>query len=169
MRKQRLFCPYCSYNIEQRDIDDRHRDYCPRCETVFYDNPLPVVSAVVVNSQKEVLLVLRANAPKAGMWALPSGFVELGETIEDAALRELKEETGITGEVLRLLDTRSHFSEFYGDLIWISFEIKWLSGKINAGDDARDAGFFPIFDLPELAFSTNKDAVNRYLNHHPDL
>ena len=169
MSEKRRFCPNCAGNIEQREIDDRLRDYCPWCETVFYDNPLPVVSAVVVNPQKEVLLVLRAHEPKAGMWALPSGFVELDETIEDAALRELKEETGITGEVLRLLDTRSHFSDFYGDLIWISFEVIWLSGEINAGDDASDARFFPIFDLPELAFSTNQDAINRYLDHHPDL
>ncbi len=163
MRKGRRFCSECAGDIEQLGIDGHIRDYCPRCETIFYDNPLPVVSALVVNSDRKILLVLRDREPKEGMWALPSGFVELGETIEEAVLRELKEETGITGEVVRLLDTESHFEEFYGDLIWVTFEVKWSSGEISPGDDARQARFFSVFDLPALAFSTNQSAIDLYL------
>jgi 8-oxo-dGTP diphosphatase len=169
MNKQDRFCPHCAGKIVQMKIDGRLRNYCPQCETVFYDNPLPVVSAVVVNPHREILLVLRDREPKAGIWALPSGFVEVGETIEEAVVRELKEETGITGKVLRLLDTKSDFNEFYGSLIWVTFEVQWLSGKIAAGDDARDARFFSIVALPELAFSTNKAAIDYCLNLYAAL
>jgi 8-oxo-dGTP diphosphatase len=169
MNKQGRFCPHCAGKIVQKKIDGRLRNYCPQCKTTFYDNPLPVVSAVVVNPDREILLVLRDREPKAGIWALPSGFVEVAETIEQAVVRELKEETGITGKVLRLLDTKSEFNEFYGSLIWVTFEVQELSGEIAAGDDARDARFFSIFALPELAFSPNKDAIGRYLRLYGEL
>ncbi len=66
--------------------------FCPACETFFYENPLPVVSAIL-ESDRHVALVKRKNEPCKGEWCLPSGFAESGESIEDAALRELEEET----------------------------------------------------------------------------
>lgn len=165
----REYCPKCSAIISRKKIEDRLRDYCEQCETVFYDNPLPVVSAVVPNKKREILLVLRDRDPYAGQWCLPSGFVELNESIEKAVKRELREETGIKGKVLRLIDTHSRYNDVYGDLIWVTFEIDWKSGKVSAGDDARDAKFFPIFDLPKLPFHANRRAVKRYIKSHQDL
>ncbi|MBC8214036.1 MAG: NUDIX hydrolase [Candidatus Marinimicrobia bacterium] len=167
--KKRKYCSVCSREIENRKIDDRIRDYCSKCDIVHYDNPLPVASSVIVNTKREILLVLRKNEPKKGMWGLPSGFAEIDETIEEASLRELNEEAGITGEVLRLLDTRSHYNDFYGDLIWVTFEVNWISGDILPGDDAIDAKFFSLFDLPDLAFKANQLAVEKYINRYKDL
>ncbi|MBC8175576.1 MAG: NUDIX hydrolase [Candidatus Marinimicrobia bacterium] len=169
MKKSRQYCPKCAGKIELFQIEGRLRDRCSQCDTIFYDNPLPVVSAVVVNQKREVLLVLRKKEPREGMWGLPSGFAEVHETIEEAALRELEEETSIIGKVVRLLDTKSHYNDFYGDLIWVSFEVKWMTGEMAPGDDAIDVQFFPIFDLPELAFSTNYRAIHRFLNRYRDL
>ena len=168
MRK-RNYCSVCSAKIENRRIDERLRNYCSKCDIIYYDNPLPVASTVIVNPKREILLVLRKNEPKKGMWGLPSGFAEVNETIEEASLRELKEETGISGIVLRLLDTRSHFNEFYGDLIWVTYEVNWTGGEITLGDDALDAKFFSLFDLPKLAFTANKLAVEKYMNRYKDL
>ena len=165
----RKYCPKCKSKIARKKIENRLRDYCPTCKTIFYDNPLPVVSAVVPNKKREILLVLRDRDPYAGQWCLPSGFVELNESVEKAIIRELKEETGIKGKVLRLLDTNSRYNEIYGDLIWVTFEVKKSSGKVIAGDDARDAKYFPINNLPKLPFHANRRAVKRYKKYHQDL
>ena len=169
MKSNRNYCFRCGSNIQHKMVDDTLRDYCSRCKTVFYDNPLPVVSAVVVNTDREVLLVLRDREPQAGKWCLPSGFVEVNESIEEAVIRELMEETGIRGKVVRLLDVVSYNNRFYGDLIWVSFEVQYVEGVIKAGDDARAARYYPILDLPELAFIPNSKALKRYLDYYTDL
>lgn len=168
-KKSRKFCPKCGSNIIHKKIEDRHRDYCTECNTIYYDNPLPVVSAIVLNKNREVLLVLRDRDPYEGLWCLPSGFVELDETIEKAIIRELKEETGLKGKGLRLIDTYSRYNKTYGDLIWVTFEIYKTNGKLIPGDDARDAKYFPIDNLPKLAFQANRRAVKQFRKVHQDL
>ena len=168
MRNRRHYCSKCGEATEIRNIDLMDRDVCKSCGEIFYDNPLPVVSSVVVEDRK-VLLVLRAREPQAGLWCLPSGFVEMGETIEQAVLRETEEEAGIRGEVVRLLDTGSLESEFYGDLIWTTFEVRRISGEVRSGDDACDAKFFPIDNLPKMAFGSNERALKKYIEHYRDI
>ncbi|MFC1550326.1 NUDIX domain-containing protein [Candidatus Neomarinimicrobiota bacterium] len=169
MNKKRRFCHKCGNPVDQRAIDERVRDYCSSCGTVYYDNPLPVVSAIVPNREREILLVLRAREPYANQWALPSGFVELNESVEQAVLRELKEETHIKGNIVKLLDTFSHHNKVYGDLIWVTFQIEHKSGKLLAGDDASETKFFPLSELPPLAFTANRRAVEKYLISKQDL
>ena len=111
------FCSQCAAPVIKRVVEDRAREMCSECGTVFYRNPLPVAASVVLNDKREVLLVKRKNEPHKGMWCLPIGFAELDETIVQAAQRELKEETGIEGQILRLLDADSFESDFYGDLL----------------------------------------------------
>ncbi len=168
-KTRRRYCHHCGSKIDLKLENDLLHPFCTKCKTVFYENPDPIVSAVVVNSERELLLVLRDREPLAGKWCLPSGFVEVNETIEEAALRELKEETGILGNVIRLLDTVSYNNDFYGNLIWASFEVKTIGGTLRAGDDARAARFFSIADLPELAFPPNTVAVKRYIQHYADI
>lgn len=153
------FCSNCGGPIETRVLDDRPREVCPVCETVFYRNPLPVAASVVLNENREVLLVKRKREPHKGMWCLPIGFAETGETIGQAARRELKEETGIGGRILRLLDADSYQSDFYGDLLIVTFELAKIEGVEQAGDDAEAVSYFPINSLPELAFSSNEKAL----------
>ncbi|UCD75329.1 MAG: NUDIX domain-containing protein [Phycisphaerales bacterium] len=154
--------------METRQIEGRAREICPACGTVFYQNPLPVAACVVLNDNRQVLLIKRRNDPHREQWCLPIGFAELGETIADAARRELKEETGIDAEPCRLLDTDSFESDFYGDLLIVTFELKKVGGFERAGDDALELRYFPIEALPPLAFSSNEKAVKVCAEAHRD-
>ena len=162
------YCSQCGAPVTARIVDDRQRQVCSVCHTVFYQNPLPVASVVVLNENREVLLVRRGNEPKRGMWCLPMGFAELQETIAEAALRELHEETGIGGEILHLLDASSTPSDYYGDLLVVTFEVRKTAGTECPGDDATEVAYFPPDDLPELAFRSNVKALERCRELHAD-
>jgi ADP-ribose pyrophosphatase YjhB (NUDIX family) len=153
------YCSQCGGGLEQRFIDGRQREVCATCKKVFYRNPLPVAATVVLNAQREVLLVKRRQEPQKGEWCLPIGFAELDETIAQAALRELREEAGIAGRVLRLLDVDSYSSDYYGDLLIVTFEIAKTGGSEAPGDDAEEVAYFPIDALPPLAFTSNERAI----------
>ncbi|HPD56988.1 MAG TPA: NUDIX domain-containing protein [Smithellaceae bacterium] len=167
MKKQRKHCLYCGKVITKKYEDDVQRDYCPACHTFFYENPLPVVSSIVESSRK-ILLVKRDRPPHKGYWCLPTGFAEAGESIESAALRELQEETGIKGKIVRLLDVDSYKSRFYGDLLFLTFVAEQAGGKLAAGDDCAEAKFWPLAKLPPLAFSSNKKALETYIKSRKD-
>lgn len=162
LRKKRIYCPYCGVKVILKKEGDTLREYCTDCTLFFYNNPLPVVSAIVLKDRK-VLLVKRKNAPYRGKWCLPSGFAEVGESIEEACLRELNEETGIDGAITSLVDVNWTKNKFYGDLIFHSFEVELMGGVLNAGDDAADAKYFPILDTPKLAFKSNIKAVEVFI------
>lgn len=141
------------------ELAGRPRDVCGECGRVAYRNPLPVAAAVVLNDRREVLLVRRRNEPHAGMWCLPTGFAELGETIEEAALRELHEETGVVGKTHRLLVAHSLSDDSYGDLLFICFEVTKTGGTEVPGDDAEALSYFPFEEHPPLAFEAHTEAV----------
>jgi len=167
MKKQRRFCLYCGGQIVKKKEDNVLRDCCSSCHSFFYDNPLPVVSAIV-DEARQILLVKRDRPPFKGRWCLPTGFAEAGESIEDAALRELKEETGLKGRISRLLDVDSYKSRFYGDLLFLTFVVEKSGGKLAAGDDSAQARFWPIHRIPPLAFRSNRHALETYIKSKKD-
>lgn len=160
--KKRNYCPQCGEKISNHSEHGIKREYCWNCDKFFYYNPLPVVSAIVIR-ERQVLLVKRKNAPYKNKWCLPSGFAETGESIQQACLRELKEETGIIGEITGLVDAHSTSNYYYGDLIFHTFEIEQTSGKLQAGDDAVEVKYFPIHDTPVLAFKSNTKALDVFI------
>ncbi|NQU34476.1 MAG: NUDIX hydrolase [Bacteroidetes bacterium] len=162
MIKDRKYCAHCGTKVINRNEGDIVRDYCELCDTYFYDNPLPVASTIVVKN-REVLLVKRKFDPYKGQWCLPSGFAEIGESIQDAAIRELKEETGIVGKVIDNVNVNSTYNNLYGDLLFITYEAEWIDGQLMAGDDAEEVLFFPLEDFPHLAFDSNTVALKRYI------
>jgi ADP-ribose pyrophosphatase YjhB (NUDIX family) len=166
-RHPRVFCPHCSTQIIKKDENGILRDWCKACGVYFYENPLPVVSAIVVRNRR-ILLVKRGKAPYKGAWCLPTGFAETGESIEDAALRELEEEAGIKGNILGLVDVDSCTNYFYGDLIFVTFEIEYDGGQLRFGDDTVAVKYFLIKDIPKLAFQSNTKAVDTYIKSKSD-
>lgn len=168
MPVERNYCARCGQPVATRAVHGRPRVVCPACETVFYENPLPVAASVVLNARREVLLVKRRRSPHAGMWCLPMGFAELGETIADAARRELHEEAGVVGRVVRLLDADSLPNEHYGDLLIVTFEIEKIGGREQAGDDAEDVRYCPIGQHPPLAFASNEKALQACVAAHQE-
>lgn len=105
-------------------IEEEKRLACPACQWVCYENPLPSSAALVRNDKGEVLLVKRGHEPGRGKWALPSGFIEIDETPEKACLRELREETGLKGEIVRLAGVYSQESLLYRNVLIIGYEVE---------------------------------------------
>ncbi|MEI8173674.1 MAG: NUDIX domain-containing protein [Deltaproteobacteria bacterium] len=166
-KKARIFCPYCGAKTIKKTEDDILRDFCQSCKTFFYENPLPVVSTIIVLERK-ILLVKRGKNPYRGLWCPPTGFAEAGESVEDAALRELDEETGIQGNILSLIDVDSCTNYFYGDLLFITFEVEQIGGTLGPGGDTTDVKYFAVEQIPKLAFSSNTRAVNAYIKGKAD-
>lgn len=104
--------------------------------------PIPAVGVVCLRGE-EVLLIRRGQAPRLGEWSLPGGRIEFGERAEDAALRELFEETGVTAELAGLVDV---VDGLFGDrhYVLIDYVARWVAGDPVAGDDAAEARFMPL-------------------------
>ena len=112
-----------------------------------------------MTDREQIILVKRGNEPFKGQWAFPGGFVDYGETVEDAALRELREETGVEAEIQGILgvysnpkrDPRAHH-------ISIVFIAQYIKGQPKGGDDAAEAAWYKIKDLSSesLAFDHGK-------------
>ena len=122
-----------------------------------YDFPRPglTVDLLVVSPSREVLLVQRHNEPFQGSWALPGGFVEEMEPLEDAARRELREETGVeVSELTQVMTVGEPGRDPRGWTVSVVYlaRLDPKSVKLAAGDDAADARWFPLDALPELAF-----------------
>lgn len=124
-----------------------------------YEYPRPAVSVDIVATReksggRELLLIQRKNEPHKNSWALPGGFLDMGETLEQAAARELKEETGLKLKSLRQLGV---FSKVDRDprtrVISVAFYAELVAGQTAiAADDAQDVGWFDLNKLPKLAF-----------------
>ncbi|MBI4649994.1 NUDIX hydrolase [Candidatus Desantisbacteria bacterium] len=136
--------------------------YCPHCKTRIekYVNPLPTADVIIecVTPSKEtgIILIERKNRPK-GYWAIPGGFVEYGESLEDCAVRESKEETGLKVKLIAQFHTYSSpRRDPYHHTITTVFIAK-AYGYPKAGDDAKDAKIFTAKNLPEkIAFDHRK-------------
>jgi len=154
------FCPLCGTPLLKGEIAGKRRGYCPRCGFVAYKNPLPSVGAIGIMDGR-ILLVKRGREPGKGSWAPPSGFVEVGETPEEACLRELKEETGMEGVIKRLLGVHLEKTEVYGEVLVIVYLVEITGGKLKPGDDAVDTKFFSKEDRPELHFECFRRVVEK--------
>jgi 8-oxo-dGTP diphosphatase len=120
-------------------------------------HPLPTVDAVIMMGAGKIVLIKRGNPPFKGMWALPGGFVECGETVEEAAIREAKEETGLNVGIIRLLGVYSDPKrDPRGPTVGTVFICKRIDGNLKADTDAKEVKEFPITDLPPLAFDHAK-------------
>ena len=112
-------------------------------EALEYRNPALAVDAAVRRAD-QVLLIQRGNEPWKGAWALPGGFVDYGEDPTDAVLRELQEETGLSGQIIRLLDAKGDPNrDPRKHIVSIVYLIE-AEGEPVGGDDAADARFWPI-------------------------
>lgn len=129
-----------------------------------YQSPKITVDGVVFKDAK-ILLVKRKNPPFQGMWALPGGFVEYGETTEQAVVREVEEETNLNAKIDMLLGVYSDPTrDPRGHTISIVYILQRKNGTVSGGDDAAEAAFHPVDNLPKLSFDHDKiikDALRR--------
>ena len=117
--------------------------------------PIAAVGVVCLNGD-DVLMVRRGAPPLQGQWSIPGGRIEWGERAADAALRELREETGVEADLIGLIDvvdavlTKSEGGPPWGHYVLIDFAARWRAGAPRAGDDAADARFFAPAELAAM-------------------
>ncbi len=155
-------CPYCGGALTVKYLEGHRRLVCAKCGKILYMNPVPVVAAVVIKDSK-ILLARRKNLPNIGDWNLPAGFLELNEQPEKGVLRELKEETGISGKNPHLCCAVTQKSERYGSVVVLGFIIPEFTGKVVPGDDAGDARFFDLHNIPYIPFYSHREIIKRVL------
>ena len=115
-------------------------------------NPALTVDAIALKDG-QLILIRRKNPPFQGSFALPGGFVDYGETVENAVIREFGEETGLEAEIKEFIGIYSEPDrDPRGHTVSVVFELKITGGKMLAGDDAADVSLFPLDELPDLAF-----------------
>jgi 8-oxo-dGTP diphosphatase len=121
-----------------------------------YKVPKITVDGVVMRDD-QLLLVKRKNEPFKGRWALPGGYVEYGEKTENAIVREVFEETGLQTCVRELVGVYSDPKrDPRGHTITIVYDLEIVGGELRSGDDASDAMFFSLNNLPLLSFDHDK-------------
>ncbi|MGC9307269.1 MAG: NUDIX domain-containing protein [Thermoplasmatota archaeon] len=121
----------------------------------------------VIISDGKLLLIRRGNPPFKDAWALPGGFVDYGETVEAAVRREVKEETGLTTSIQQLVGVYSDpHRDPRGHTVSVVFLLAVESGTPEGGDDAVEAGWFSLDELPELAFDHAKIINDALALHH---
>ena len=157
------YCSSCGARNETLEIEGRKRCVCTVCGTIHYENPKPGVTVVAVRDGR-ILLVKRGVSPAKGTWGLPGGFMEVRESASEAALRELAEETGLSAEEANFLGICPYPGGVQGDVLILGFTTESVSGHLIPGDDALDARFFPISDLPPVTLKCHREIIRMYLN-----
>jgi 8-oxo-dGTP diphosphatase len=155
------FCPRCGSRLAEDYRFGKLRPVCQNCDWIFFPDP-KVAAAVLIEKDRKVLLVRRANEPARGLWTLPAGFVDAGEDPVKAAARECLEETGLVVKITGLLDVISGLEHPRGAHIVIFYRGEILNGEIKARDDVDKVEFFERDNLPPLAFGTTEKILGMY-------
>lgn len=157
--------PAPSFTRRVPEGDDLERNVCTRCGYIAYENPKIVTGSVATDGKGHLLLCRRAIEPRKGFWTLPAGYMELGETVEQAARREAWEEARADLELDQVL---AIYSVPRISQVQVMFRARLLNpGSVEAGPESAEVRLVTWEDIPwsELAFPT----VYWALNHHRDV
>jgi ADP-ribose pyrophosphatase YjhB (NUDIX family) len=149
------FCPLCASPLTSRELFGHSRLACPECDFVYFEDP-KVATGVVAERNGQILLTKRNHEPKMGCWSFPSGFVDAGEDVRQAAIREALEETGIHVDIERLLGV---YQEEGSRVIYIAFAARAGDGDPVADVESMEVRFFPTSELPQLAFAHDDEIL----------
>jgi ADP-ribose pyrophosphatase YjhB (NUDIX family) len=157
-----LHCRACGTPVQYGipPDDNRERAVCPACHTVHYENPLNVVGTVPTWDDR-VLLCRRNIEPRRGLWTLPAGFMELGETAAEGAHRETVEEAGAHVELQGLYTV---LNVVKAGQLHLFYRAALLDLQFDPGPETIEVGLFNQADLPwdELAFTTVRVTLEHY-------
>ncbi len=142
------YCLKCAGQLEDRISEEKVRQACTKCDFVFYEDPKPVAGVLALKDGK-LLLIQRGNEPKRGLWSFPTGYIDVGDTPEETAIREAKEEANVDVQLNRLLGV---YSDIRRTVVLIIYTGTIASGNPAVGAEALDARLFNLQALPKLAF-----------------
>jgi mutator protein MutT len=154
------FCPACGGGLELRTLraGEPDRLVCTRCSFVFYLDPKVAVGTIIRNEAGEIVLVRRAIEPGYGKWVFPGGYVDRGEEVLVAAVREAREETGLEIEIDQLVNVFSYPGRAP---VIIVYTARLIGGCLACDDESLEARFFAPDAIPwdELAFRSTEEAL----------
>lgn len=164
MNRRYKHCSECGASVVYQvpTDDNRERAVCPVCGTIHYQNPLNVVGTLPVwEEDGRVLLCRRAIEPRHGLWTLPAGFMELGETAIEGALRETQEEAGAEVEMLPLYCL---LNVVRVGQVHLFYRARLRSTQFDPGPESLEARLFHEHEVPwdDIAFKTTRETLQRF-------
>lgn len=159
------FCTRCGGPLASGWVmaENRERLVCTACGWIVYLNPKVAACTIPIAVDGRIMLVKRGIEPGYGLWVIPGGYVDLGETVRAAAIRETLEETGVKVELAGLVDAYSYPDSA---VVVVVYSARMVAGEPQVGDECLDVALFAQSDLPwqQLAFRSTGEALNDYLS-----
>ena len=160
------FCPRCGDTLKPKRMKPQGPELqaCPSCSFVHYQDP-KVATGTLFTLDGGIVLVKRAIPPSYGKWVFPGGFVDKGERLEMAAIRETREEVNLDVEIDRLLNVYSYEDSA---VVIVAYAAHVVGGELQARDESLDAKVFHPALVPweELAFRSTQDAIRDYIANY---
>jgi ADP-ribose pyrophosphatase YjhB (NUDIX family) len=157
------YCVECGGQLAEQwvSVEERTRLVCQQCGYIHYLNP-KVVAATLPVIDGKVVLIRRGIEPRRGAWSYPAGYVELGETVEEAARRETREEACLRVDLVRLLNV---YTAPGGRVVVVAYLAQCAEDRPSPGSEALEVGLFAPEDVPweELAFPTTISALRDWV------
>ena len=161
------FCPRCGVELEERYLEsEQHtRKICSGCGFIFYLNP-KVVAGAVPRQNGRIWLVRRNVEPSWGSWTFPGGYVDMGERVTDAAVRETLEETRLNIRLDGLLNVYSYANV---GIVLVVYRATVIGGVAGATPESQEVKSFRPEDIPwnDLAFPSTREALADYVKFEP--
>lgn len=158
------FCPRCGHALEQRQLrpGDPARLVCPSCAFVFYLDPKVAVGTIIRTAADQIVLVRRAIEPGYGKWVFPGGYVDRGEPLTDAAVREAREESGLEVRLDGLVNIYSYAGRAPVIVVYAATAI---GGRLAIDDESLESAELATSSIPwdALAFRSTHEALRDYL------
>ena len=154
------YCASCGSKLETKDIEGKQRPVCAKCQRVVYHDP-KIAATCVIERRGKVLMIRRDTPVGRGLWSMPGGYIDRGEVVEEGAAREVFEETGLEVEIDGLVGV---YSEAGHPVVVVAYAASETGGKLRAGPEAQEVGFFGLDDLPPLAFPRDKLILQQWLD-----
>ncbi|HXG50881.1 MAG TPA: NUDIX hydrolase [candidate division Zixibacteria bacterium] len=162
------FCPRCGGPLERRRLkaNEPERLVCARCSFIFYQDP-KVVAGTIFTLEGGIVLLQRGVEPAMGKWVFPGGYVDRGESVRDAAVRETKEESRLDVRLTSLLNVYSYPRS---PNVIVVYAAEVVGGELAAADESVAARIFRPSELPwgELAFESTREALSDYIRLYLD-
>lgn len=153
------FCQHCGSRVAFQVYEGKTRPVCTHCGLVVFIDP-KVVAGVITSMDGMIVMVRRGIEPGIGKWTFPAGYVDRGESVPEAAIREMEEETCLKVRLNGLIGVYSDVGE---TIILIVYAGEIIDGILRAGSDAQDVGLFDVDNLPSLAFERDKIIIDDWM------